>query len=138
MWYMFELISEKTTDSSSGYILLLWDGDTSIADFDLEVFERGTRLEHSQCYPVKILTSHLCSLTYFVRNIMKPIVFAVMTKEARARTLVHHDENSNYVEILSPFGINGDMLPVEMGGTIRLDQQQWVAERRAVELDEID
>lgn len=138
MWYMLELISEKTTDSSSGYVLLIWDGDTSIADFDLKVFEQGTRLEHSQCYPVKILTTHLCSLTYFVRKIMKPIVFAVMTKDSRARTLVHHDENSNYVEILSQYGITGEMLPMEMGGSVRLDQQQWVAERRTIELEEIE
>jgi hypothetical protein len=135
---MLELISEKTTDSSSGFILLMWDGDTSIADFDLKLFEHASRLECSRCYPVKALTNHLCSLTYFVRKIMKPIVFAVMTKEARARTLVHDDENSNYVGVLSQFGITREMLPIEMGGTVRLDQRQWMVERRAIELDEIE
>jgi hypothetical protein len=138
LWYMLELISEKTTDSSSGFILLMWDGDTSIADFDLKLFEHASRLECSRCYPVKALTNHLCSLTYFVRKIMKPIVFAVMTKEARARTLVHDDENSNYVGVLSQFGITREMLPIEMGGTVRLDQRQWMVERRAIELDEIE
>jgi hypothetical protein len=69
---------------------------------------------------------------------MKPIVFAVMTKEARARTLVHDDENSNYVGVLSQFGITREMLPIEMGGTVRLDQRQWMVERRAIELDEIE
>jgi hypothetical protein len=30
-----------------------------------------------------------------------------------------------------------DMLPTQMGGTIELSQSEWIANRRAVELEEI-
>lgn len=138
MWYMFEVISHYNTDPSGGFITIWWGGNTSIVDFDLKVVEEGTRLDCSHCLPAKAMTRHLCALSLFVRKVMKPVVFALMTKEVRARTLEHYVADSNYVEILSEFGITREMLPTEMGGTVNFDQREWVAQRRAIELEEID
>lgn len=135
---MLEVISQNNTDPSGGFITIMWDGNTSIADFDLKVFEQSTRLDCSHCLPAKSINRHLCALSLFVRKVMKPVVFAVMTKEVRARTLDHHATDGNYVEILSEFGITKEMLPTEMGGSVRLDQQAWISERRSIELEEIE
>ena len=40
-------------------------------------------------------------------------------------------------DILSDYGIHVDMLPTGMGGSIHLDQAEWIANRRAAELMEI-
>lgn len=51
--------------------------------------------------------------------------------------LIHDVSEGNVLEILAEFGIKKDMLPVEMGGSVRLTQAEWIANRRAVEMEEI-
>jgi hypothetical protein len=56
-------------------------------------------------------------------------------KHCRSRRLCHGE--SNLLDSLSECGILKEMLPTEMGGTVRLDQADWIATRRAAELKEI-
>jgi hypothetical protein len=39
---------------------------------------------------------------------------------------------------LSSFGITREMLPTQMGGSIVLNPSEWIAKRRAVEMEEIE
>jgi hypothetical protein len=61
-----------------------------------------------------------------------------MDKRIRSRTLFHDVPESQIVDILSSYGILKEMLPTEMGGTVRLNQAEWMASRRAAEREEID
>jgi hypothetical protein len=70
-------------------------------------------------------------------QILKPVLYALMDKRARSRSLYHDVPESEILDVLSGYGILKDMLPVEMGGTVQLDQSEWIANRRAVELEEI-
>jgi hypothetical protein len=38
---------------------------------------------------------------------------------------------------LSGYGIRKEALPTDMGGSITLEQAEWIADCRALELDEI-
>jgi hypothetical protein len=60
-----------------------------------------------------------------------------MSKELRARTLTHDVPESDILPVLSAYGIMPDMLPVAMGGTVVLDQAEWIATRRATEMEEL-
>jgi hypothetical protein len=61
-----------------------------------------------------------------------------MDKRIRSRTLFHDVPESQIVDILSSYGILKEMLPTEMGGTVRLNQAEWMASQRAAESEEID
>jgi hypothetical protein len=41
--------------------------------------------------------------------------------------------DSQLLGILSDYGILKEMLPTKMGGTVQLNQAEWIANRRAAE-----
>ena len=75
-------------------------------------------------------------LGYYVKIIL-PILNTLTNKHTRSRKLVHDVPESQLLDVLSDYGILKDMLPTEMGGTVLLDQAEWIASRRAAELEEI-
>lgn len=125
-----------TTDSSGAFCFVVSAKNTSVSDFDLKLMERMTPLE-GKCLPVNCVSNHLCGLPFFVRKIIKPVVFATMSRRTRARSPMHDGTESECLEILSSYGITKDMLPTSIGGTVNLDMMEWVANRRAAEMEEI-
>jgi hypothetical protein len=66
---------------------------------------------------------------------MKPIFFAMADKFTRSRTKFHDVPESAIAESLSSYGIL--TLPTEMGGSLQFSQAEWIAQRRAIEMEEI-
>jgi hypothetical protein len=50
---------------------------------------------------------------------------------------VHDVSENEIVHALSEYGISREMLPTEMGGTVELNPTEWIAQRRAAEMEEI-
>lgn len=61
------------------------------------------------------------------------ILSALKTRSTRSRTLFHDVPPNEILDVLADFGILPNMLPTDMGGTLRLDQQEWIANRWATE-----
>jgi len=135
-WYAAEVISQDSTDVVSGYVHTVWMKDASVWDFDIPAYKRLSYFEKS-CWPVKAAVVHACCPTALSMKILKPIMFAAMTKGTRSRTQLHYVQESEIVEVLSRYGILKDMLPTEMGGPIQISQSEWLANRRAAELEEL-
>jgi len=64
-------------------------------------------------------------------------MMALKTKSTRHRTLFHDVPASEILDTLAGYGIIKGMVPTEMGGTVVLNQQEWIANRWAAELEEI-
>jgi hypothetical protein len=68
----------------------------------------------------------------------KPIIHSFVSKEFRTRTLSHNAvDERDVLQVLWSYGLQEEMLPTQMGGSIVLDQEEWIANRRAAELEEI-
>lgn len=65
------------------------------------------------------------------------IFFFLTDKRSRSRTTFHEVPESEIVKELSKYGIHGSMLPVEMGGSVKFDQAEWIAQKRAAEMEEL-
>ena len=65
------------------------------------------------------------------------ILSAVMDKESRARMLFHTVPENELFSVLSEYGLQQDMLPTDMGGSLEFDMSEWIENRRANELEEI-
>jgi hypothetical protein len=51
---------------------------------------------------------------------------------------VQHDvAETEILEVLSQYGLEKAMLPTLMGGTVELNLEEWIANRRAVEMEEL-
>jgi hypothetical protein len=136
MWYVIEVMAETNTDIQSGIVFIIWCKDLTLWDVNERYYERMICF-FTHCWPVQRIAKHVCCAPWVVAKIMKPVVYSLMDKHARSRTLVHHVPEGQIVDVLSSYGILKIMLPTEMGGTIQFDQAEWMASRRAAELKEI-
>ena len=133
-WYAVEVLSHDNTDVRSGYVQVVWNKDSTIWDFDLRGYKRLTYFERS-CWPVKCMAAHVCCSPRSSLQIIKPIVFAFMKKRIRSRNIIHDVPESDILDVLEDYGILKDRLPTEMGGDLTFSQSEWLANRRAVELE---
>jgi hypothetical protein len=86
---------------------------------------------YENCWPVQRIAFHVCHAPWIVCKIFKPVVFSLMDMRTQSCTLVHYVPNSQILDDLSSYGILKNVMPTEMGGTIQLDQSEWIASRRA-------
>lgn len=68
---------------------------------------------------------------------LRTVLFALTNKCVRSRVVFHDVPESELLDSLSKFGILKDMVPTDMGGTVLLDRSEWIANRRALEMEEI-
>ena len=136
VWYTFEVTAQANNDIRSGAVAILWGKDSFIWDYDQGLYGRVAYLSMS-CLPVNVVARHICRLPWLMVKIIKPIYNALRDRAARSRTVFHDVPESQILDVLSDYGILKGMLPTMMGGTVRLDQTEWIASRRAAELGEI-
>jgi len=136
IWYLMEIAVQESGCLASGFICLVWDKDSTIFDYDPKVFFRMTYF-YCNCWPTKHLSMHGCCPPRVLLRMFKPIFFAILNKEVRSRAQIHNVPESQIVEALSQYGILKDMLPTEMGGTVKLNVVDWIASRRFIEMEEI-
>lgn len=72
-----------------------------------------------------------------IRRFVLPIIRALAGPWMRAREIVHNVPESEITNALSEYGIEKEMLPTEMGGTVELNVSEWIAQRRALEMEEL-
>lgn len=131
-----EVTSQQNTDISSGFVFVINHQDTTIWNYDRKAMDLLQYFEKS-CWPVQCVAFHVCCPSSMCTKILKPITFKLTDKRARSRTVIHDVPPSDIVGILDEYGIRKDVLPQELGGTFRIDQKAWMADRRAIELEEI-
>ena len=136
IWYVIEVTSQSNNDMRSSVVQILWLKNTTIWDYDHKVHDGMEHFETS-AWPIRSCAFHVCCAPSFVHCIIKPIIFAVKDKESRSRTLFHDVPDGKILDVMSSYGIVKDTLPTDMGGNLEFDQSEWIANRRAVELEEI-
>lgn len=64
---------------------------------------------------------------------LKSVLFGAMDTASRARMIFHpvSSSESELLSVLAEYGIEKEMLPKDIGGTLKLDQKEWIAKRRA-------
>lgn len=140
VWYTIEVAAQKRTkdNSNSSVVQVMWDLKTSLFDYDRRACDRMIYFDTS-AWPIKISAFHACCSPAFMTQIIKPLMFALKDRESRQRTLFHDVPASEIINILAKYGIDKDMLPTYMvGGTLELNLLEWITERRAIELEEIE
>lgn len=133
---MAEVVSQGNNDVNSGFVFVEWHKHTTLWDYDRKAMDGILHFQLS-CWPVQCLCYQICCPSSFCMRILKPIVYALADKRARSRAVIHDVSESETLKNLESFGILKDMLPTEMGGSLKLDLPEWMENRRAVELEEI-
>ena len=127
-----EMASTRYDDVSSGYIAIAWLHNGTLWDYDHHAYSHIPQYQDS-CFPIQKVAAHDCCPPSLALKLMKPIISALLTKRTRLRTVQHCVPKGEIFGSLSEYGILGHMLPTDMGGSVRLDQAEWMTDRRAVE-----
>lgn len=131
-----EVAAQENTDTGSGYVFVVWLAPPmTIWDYD-PIYDRLQYLEMN-CWPVRSVGVHACCPTGIVMKILRPVLIALAGKRGRARERWHVVPETEILNVLSEYGIFKSHLPTQMGGAVQLDQSKWMANRRAVEMEEI-
>ena len=109
--------------------------DITMWDYDHGLYAQMIYFNKT-CWPVKIVAAHLCFPPWIFRKLIKPIINAMLDKHFRSCIVIHDVPESEILDVLSSYGIQKDMLPTKLGGNILLDQAEWIARRRAAELED--
>lgn len=131
---MVEVASRTNAHVSSGAIFLEFAVGVAIRNFDAKVTDRNLYFD-KHAWPVQFTARHVCCAPLL--RIMRPICLAMLDKRARSRIMFHDGPESQIVDGLAAYGIESYMIPKQMGGTLNFSQKEWLANRRAVELEEI-
>lgn len=120
------------------FVFLLWEKNASLWNYDRSIVSQ-VPYYYNHCWPIKPMPTHSCYPNAFVRRVIKPVLVATLSKEGRARTLIHDVPENEILDLLTNYGIRREMLPTSMGGTVDLDKWllSWIAYRRAIEMEEI-
>ena len=135
-WYVIEAVARANIHIHSGLVLINYFKDFTMWDFDNKLYERLNYLNQN-CWPVRRIATHVCCAPPIFVKTFNSILNGMISKEIRVRKLVHDVPESQLLDVLSEYGIYKEMLPAEMGGSILLDQAEWIASQRAEELKEI-
>lgn len=84
-----------------------------------------------------MLRKNAVILIWDTLRVIFPVMSAFLDRESRTRTMAHAVSESEIATVLAEYSITRDVLPTEFGGTVEFNQSKWVAQRRAVEMEEI-
>lgn len=112
----------------------MWSKGASLFDYDSKLHDL-INYYRDNAWPVKVAAFHVCCASGFILKFIKPILMAIKSKSSRNRTLFHNVPDTEILDTLSTYGILPYMLPAEVGGTVQVDQSDWIAQRRALELE---
>jgi hypothetical protein len=136
MWYVVEVAAAQNTDARSGAVDVIWLKDFSLWDYDPKIYDR--LFTYYQCYlPVRTIAAHACCPPRVFLRWLFPVINAILDHFMRSRVQVHDVSENDIVDALSEYGISREMLPTEMGGTVELNPTEWIAQRRAAEMEEL-
>lgn len=136
LWYLVDIIVSEPGYDGRGFVLIGWYKNATFWDTDLRASRSIIYFLHN-CWPVKAMPFHMFCCPSILIRIGVPVLYAVMTKETRSRMLIHDIPESEILDTLSHYGIMKNMLPMEMGGTVKLDLSEWIGDRCAVEMEQI-
>ena len=124
---------EASTDLSrhSSAVQILSFKNMSISDYDPNIYDRLHYFETS-CWPIRNCSFHVCCCSPEGAIALKPILFCAMDTASRARMIFHTEESEGeLLSALAEYGIEKEMLPKDIGGTLEVDQKEWIAKRES-------
>jgi hypothetical protein len=123
IWYVIEAAAQENTDLKRHAVQVVRYKDMSIFDYDTDIFNRMNYFETS-CWPIRNCSFHLCCPPSDTLRALKPVLLASMDATSRARMLIHTVPESELLSVLAFFGIQKEMLPTDLGGTLMLNQHK--------------
>lgn len=128
LWYCMHALLEDETAQRKGSVIVMFPKNVRIAHFNRKLAKLNAE-SIKGCIPIRLSALHICHPPV-VFDLIFPIIKVLMGAHLRKKIRVNSGSNEKVLnKFESQFGITSDKLPTEMGGTLVLDQEQWLKER---------
>eukprot|EP00565_Helicotheca_tamesis_P005249 CAMPEP_0185730988 /NCGR_PEP_ID=MMETSP1171-20130828/11511_1 /TAXON_ID=374046 /ORGANISM="Helicotheca tamensis, Strain CCMP826" /LENGTH=374 /DNA_ID=CAMNT_0028400143 /DNA_START=39 /DNA_END=1163 /DNA_ORIENTATION=- len=129
MWYIIHAALESETAQQKGIVFLVYIGnDPPMSAFDRPLIKM---ISESVSYyiPLRAGAIHIFP-TPLVFTVLLNIIKFVLGSRLRKMIQVSSGSNEKIMKKLDGLGVDGDLLPIEVGGKFKLDHDKWLMERR--------
>ena len=131
LFYLIETIVATNQEPGRGIVTLI-DGRNTNRKHYTRKFPKYAQL-FDNTFPVRIQAFHICHPSNVMFYIIHPIVKRFMPRRIRLRVKMHHGSTSEAIQSLSEYNLTLDCLPMELGGNVRLDMNQFLMDRMMAE-----
>lgn len=132
LWYLLEACMEDPTVRRAGVVAVV-DG----RDLQKKHYSRKMKLlvqVMGSVMPVRVRGIHLCYPSKVAYFVLYPVLKQILGRHFRLRFKMHFGTQEKVMrDLAGGYSLPGDRLPVELGGTIALNMDQFLANRIALE-----
>ena len=130
LWYHMHVALEESEDTQKhGIIMLMYPHNAQLSQFDRELGKMNMGSMQG-ILPLRMSAIHIIQPPKFFKVIL---VFArlIMSKRTMKRMLFHFGSQQQVLEKLASYGLEKNVLPTEVGGTLEIDVVKWAEGRRS-------
>ena len=80
-------------------------------------------------FPIRQRSIHVCNTSPLFNYVLFPVAMRVVSKNVRLRTRLHQGSGDDFLRSLATFHLPPDRLPSDMGGSVVLDNKQFLIDR---------
>jgi hypothetical protein len=126
-WYVLHAALEIESTQQKGVVFIVYLRDTCVHHFDRSLVQllansiRGV-------LPIRVSAIHIFHAPYLF-EVLFDVISLLLGERLTNRMKMYSGEDEMIQDQLTDFGILSSHLPIELGGTIQLNQDQWIAER---------
>mmetsp|Transcript_2840 Transcript_2840/g.6577 ORF Transcript_2840/g.6577 Transcript_2840/m.6577 type:complete len:604 (+) Transcript_2840:136-1947(+) len=129
--YLLEIFIEDPDLRRRGVVSII-DGSTTQRNSFSGKLKRYSNLLES-VVPIRFRAFHLCYPSPVFFYLIIPVMKRFLPRSFRLRMKIHYGSEAKVLADLENYCLPKDRLPVELGGSVVLDMQQWVMDRLALE-----
>ena len=130
IWYIFHAALEETSVQQKGVVIILYYKKLKYKDTD-RIQLKMILDSLGGCLPVRISAFHVIYPPNFVK-IVFPFVKLRLAPKIRKRIIFHTGPCEKILKRLKQFHLVPAYFPVDIGGKVIIDQNEWIEKRLAV------
>eukprot|EP00584_Thalassiosira_punctigera_P005952 CAMPEP_0172540764 /NCGR_PEP_ID=MMETSP1067-20121228/11699_1 /TAXON_ID=265564 ORGANISM="Thalassiosira punctigera, Strain Tpunct2005C2" /NCGR_SAMPLE_ID=MMETSP1067 /ASSEMBLY_ACC=CAM_ASM_000444 /LENGTH=340 /DNA_ID=CAMNT_0013326677 /DNA_START=60 /DNA_END=1082 /DNA_ORIENTATION=+ len=128
-WYALHAAIEDESTQMKGVVFLVYLRHACVRHFDRSLV-KAIANSIKGVLPVRVSVIHIFHPPYLF-EVLFEVVSLLLGERLTKRMKMYSGEDSAIHDKLTDFGILPSRLPVELGGALDLDQDQWIAERES-------
>ena len=130
MFYLVQCLAENDEIRKRGLVFLMDGRNMQRSHYSRKISLMSQVIFH--CMPIRCRAFHVFP-NWLVHHVLAPVVKRMIPKELRMRLKFHYGTADATLRELEGFNLPRSRLPVQLGGDVLADMDQWVAERIALE-----
>jgi hypothetical protein len=129
-WYVANEVLKDETAQRKGVVVVIFPKNVKFGQFNRKLAQMLAE-SIKGCLPIRLSAMHFCHLPK-IFDLIFPIVKVLMGPNLRKKVKVNSGSEAMVLEkFQNQFGIESEKLPTEIGGSLVLNHEKWLAERLA-------